>query len=297
MEVKNDSLMKRTMRRPLPSGRLSRHHAIMWAVGMGVSGVSLLAYKANLLTAGLGAANIGLYSLIYTPLKQIHPINTWVGAVVGAIPPLMGWSGAAGHLDPGAYVLAAGLYFWQLPHFMALAWLCKKDYAIGGYKMLSLLDTTGKRTAAVALRNSVYLIPLGLAATYLGVTSNYFAYENVALTMAMAASSAAFYLKPTSETARKTFRFSLIYLPFLMVAMLVHRVPNKNVETQNLKQEKVKRISLADRLIATKQKEAARREIDWRGELRPEHMPMPPVAYLSAAPFPFLPLPGPSSRF
>lgn len=91
------------------------------------------ALQANSLTAGLGAANIGLYAGIYTPLKALTPANTWVGAVVGAVPPLMGWAAASGgRLDWGALVPAAALYFWQLPHFLAIAWLCREDYARGG---------------------------------------------------------------------------------------------------------------------------------------------------------------------
>lgn len=155
--------------------------------------------QANPLTAGLGVANIALYASIYTPLKQIHPINTWVGAVVGAIPPLMGWAAATGTLDPGAAFMAAVLYFWQLPHFMALAWLCKDDYARGGHRMLSLFDPTGRRTAGVALRNAFYLVPLGFAAVSAGLVHPAFTYESVGLSFLLALSASAFYTKPTQQ--------------------------------------------------------------------------------------------------
>ena len=128
MEVKNDALMNRTKRRPLPSGLITRPHALAFAATMGVGGVSLLLWQTNEITAGIGAANIALYTMAYTPLKQVHFLNTWVGAVVGALPPLMGWAAAAGQLDPGAWVLASALYFWQIPHFMALARMSKVDY-------------------------------------------------------------------------------------------------------------------------------------------------------------------------
>ena len=141
-----------------------------------MGGIYILSTKVNNITASLGAGNILLYAGVYTPLKQLSIVNTWIGAVVGAVPPLMGWAGAIGKLDYGALLLAAGLYFWQMPHFMALAWLCRKDYALGGYKMLSLVDSTGKRTAACALRNCMYLFPLGTLSTWLGITSPYFAY-------------------------------------------------------------------------------------------------------------------------
>lgn len=177
-EVVNDSRMRRTAVRPLPAGRLSKSHALVFAILSGISGIYILNEKSNSQTAALGAANIVLYAGVYTPLKQISVINTWIGAVVGAVPPLMGWVAASGSLDVGALILAAGLYFWQMPHFMALAWLCREDYAAGGHRMLSLIDPSGKRTAACALRNCAYLFPLGILSAWLGVTTPYFAYES-----------------------------------------------------------------------------------------------------------------------
>ena len=108
-------------------------HAAMWATSVGAAGTTLLACKANFLPAGLAASNLILYAFVYTPLKQIHPVNTWVGAVVGAIPPLLGWAAAASELSLNSMILPAALYFWQLPHFMALAYLCRDDYVAGGY--------------------------------------------------------------------------------------------------------------------------------------------------------------------
>lgn len=225
-EKVNDSLMKRTMNRPLPTGRMSRAHALAFAAIAGVGGVWLLAEKTNLTTAALGAANIALYAGMYTPLKQISIVNTWVGAVVGAVPPLMGWAAATGGLDAGAAILGAGLYFWQMPHFMALAWMCKADYAAGGYRMLSLVDATGRRTAACALRNCLYLLPLGALATWLGVTTPYFAYESAFITGGMVLTAAKFYGSPTVPNARLLFRASLLHLPIFMAAFLLHRQPN-----------------------------------------------------------------------
>ncbi|KAL5679338.1 hypothetical protein ACJX0J_005723, partial [Zea mays] len=163
-EIKNDAKMKRTMRRPLPSGRISPAHAAMWATSVGVAGTALLAWKANGLAAGLAASNLVLYAFVYTPLKQIHPVNTWVGAIVGAIPPLLGWAAASTELSLNAMILPAALYYWQIPHFMALAYLCRNDYLAGGYRMFSFADPTGKRTAWVSLRNCLYMLPLGLFA-------------------------------------------------------------------------------------------------------------------------------------
>ena len=172
-EVRNDGCMARTMRRPLPSGRCSRRHAAAFGVAAGLAGVLLLREKTNDLTARLGACNIGLYALCYTPLKQVHWLNTWVGAVVGAVPPLMGWAAARDALEPQAMVLAAALYFWQMPHFMALAWMARDDYVRGGYRMMShpAYDVTGRRVAAVALRNAACMLPIGVAAVACGLTT------------------------------------------------------------------------------------------------------------------------------
>ncbi|KIY93611.1 protoheme IX farnesyltransferase [Monoraphidium neglectum] len=196
-ERANDALMTRTRGRPLPAGRMGRPHALAFAAAAGAAGLWVLYDKANPLTAALGAANIFLYAGVYTPLKQISVANTWVGAVVGAIPPLMGWAAAAGQLEPAAGVLAAALFFWQMPHFLSLAWLCREDYARGGFKMLSMFDPTGRRTAAAALRHCAYLLPVGFAAVSLGVASEWFAWESAALCGAMGAGAVAFYRAPS----------------------------------------------------------------------------------------------------
>lgn len=318
-EISNDSVMKRTMKRPLPSGRMTRNHALVWAVSVGAAGISLLAYKANDLTAGLGAANIGLYAFLYTPLKQLHPINTWVGALVGALPPLMGWTAAAGQLDPGAYVLASALFIWQIPHFMALAWLCRNDYIAGGYKMLSINDATGRRTAATALRNCFYLAPLGFLAAYCGTTSSTFAYENLLLTAGMTAGAITFYRQPSTQSARTLFRYSLLYLPLFMTAMLVHRLPHSpslwNVKNHSLsiqsgqleapsedhfeedsvvKKKGTRKFEVVSEL--EQEEKVNYGGMDWRGQLKAPPHSLPPVAFMSAAPFPFLPMPDYGSR-
>lgn len=318
-EASNDSLMRRTRRRPLPAGRMGVAHAVAWALATGGMGVAILASKTDPLTASLGAANIGLYALVYTPMKQIHVANTWVGAVVGAIPPLMGWSAASsGHLSPGSFLLAGALYFWQLPHFMALAWMGRRDYAAGGYRMLSLCDPSGRRTAAAALRNAAYLMPLGAAAVAVGCTSMPFLYENVILTGGYMAAAVPFLQTPSSSSARHLFRVSLLYLPALMAAMLVHRVPqtHKQQQEQNSynysqqdsqlhRRDYVTGLGYGDDdedrvtacLVSTPR---MKEEHVWVAEgerrrgllpIEPRQNTLPPVAYYSAAPFPFLPVP------
>ncbi|KAK9810964.1 hypothetical protein WJX73_001369 [Symbiochloris irregularis] len=226
-EVHQDSLMKRTARRPLPLGRISRLHALAFAGVAGAAGVAVLGSQGNALAASLGAANIALYAGVYTPLKMVHPINTWVGAVVGAIPPLIGWAAAQGQLDIGAGLYAGLLYFWQLPHFLALAWLCRADYARGGFQMLSTLDPSGRRTGACMLRNALYLLPIGPAAFALGIAGPTFAAGASIATGVLAASAAAFARTPSPAAARVVFRGSLVYLPVVMVLGLLDRVPQE----------------------------------------------------------------------
>ncbi|KAL8227925.1 hypothetical protein R6Q57_015509, partial [Mikania cordata] len=226
-EVKNDAMMNRTKRRPLPSGRITTTHAVMWTSSVGLVGTALLASKANLLAAGLGASNLFLYACVYTPLKQIHPVNTWVGAVVGAIPPLLGWATASGQISLNGWILPAALYFWQIPHFMALAYLCRDDYAAGGFKMFSLADSSGRRTALVALRNCIYLIPLGYLAYDWGITYGWFCLESTLLALAISGTAVSFLLNRTKGTARRMFQASLLYLPVFMSGLMFHRV-NEN---------------------------------------------------------------------
>lgn len=234
-EVANDRLMKRTCNRPLPTGRMSTRHALAFAAVAGVSGIAVLWSQGNALTAGLGLANIALYAGVYTPLKQIGVVNTWVGAIVGAIPPLMGWASASGNLHTGAYVFAGALFSWQMPHFMALAWMSKDDYARAGFKMLSVFDATGRRCAMVALRHSVLLLPVGAAAWMLELASPAFAVEAAALSGYLCYKSLVFASTPSQATARSLFKASLLYLPFLIVGFVVHRYPNTtNVDLNSL---------------------------------------------------------------
>ena len=237
-EIKNDSVMARTMRRPLPSGRCSVAHAAAFGVVTGIAGVGLLREKANDTTAALGAANVALYALCYTPLKQMHWLNTWAGAVVGAVPPLMGWAAAReGAIEPASGVLAGALYFWQMPHFMALAYMAKDDYIRGGYRMLShhMSDPSGRRLAGVAMRNSFYMFPLGALAVGCGLTTTPFAYEAALLAAPMALSAAVFYRRPSIANARNMFYGSLVYLPLFQLLACTHRIPRTVGEVDPLR--------------------------------------------------------------
>ncbi|KAF4388750.1 hypothetical protein G4B88_019027 [Cannabis sativa] len=282
-EKNNDAKMKRTMQRPLPSGRITIPHAVFWASSMGLVGTALLASKTNALAAGLAASNLILYAFVYTPLKQIHPVNTWVGAVVGAIPPLLGWAAASGQVSLNSMILPAALYFWQLPHFMALAYMCRNDYAAGGFRMLSFADASGKRTAAVALRNCIYLIPLGYLAYDWGVTSKWFCLESTLLTLAITATAFSFYRDRTIPKARKMFYASLLYLPVFMSGILFHRLTTDNDQHCTTDSK----LDTTTKLAASFQEN---RNVDRRKNRGTQGRP--PVAYASVAPFPFLPAPS-----
>lgn len=219
IEVANDSKMGRTIKRPLPSGRISPNHALAAAVTQGIAGPALLTAAVNPLAGGIAASTIVLYAGCYTPLKVVHPINTWVGAVVGGLPPLIGYAAATGHIDIQALLLGGILYSWQFPHFMALAHYCKKDYMAGGYKMLS-----DKAAAAVALRHCAALGPLCLAVPYLGLTTWEFGAESLAINAIFAYYGYKFWQHPNIPNARSLFRTSLWQLPLLLTCMAVHKI-------------------------------------------------------------------------
>jgi protoheme IX farnesyltransferase len=285
-EIKNDAKMKRTMQRPLPSRRISPAHAAMWATSVGAAGTALLVWKANGLAAGLAASNLVLYAFVYTPLKQIHPVNTWVGAVVGAIPPLLGWAAASTELSLNAMILPAALYYWQIPHFMALAYLCRSDYLAGGYRMLSFADPTGKRTAWVSLRNCLYMLPLGFFAYNWGLTSEWFGLEASLLTLGLTIGALSFVLEPSPKTARRMFYGSLLYLPAFMAGLLLHRLPNDQKEHNLIQKTELARV-LYGADMQDEERTRHKREVRKHSHVQSR----PPVAYASVAPFPFLPVP------
>lgn len=236
-EHRLDALMNRTRGRPIPSGRISPRHALAWGAASGLSSAAVLAVGANPLTAALGVGNIALYSLVYTPLKQRSEINTWVGAVVGAIPPVMGWTAATsglGGIEP--ILLGGALYFWQFPHFFSLAWMYRQDYSRGGYKMVACADATGARTASLVRRYAAYLMPLPLVAAASGATSCMFAVEGTALNAYLLYLSQQFYANPSNASAKRVFMCSLWYLPALLGFMVYH---SNNWETREV-QNKIK---------------------------------------------------------
>lgn len=225
MEAGRDSRMERTRNRPLPSGRISPGHAAVVSGAMVMAGTALLIWRTNTLTVVLNLIVVGLYLLAYTPLKVRSTLSTLIGAVCGAIPPMMGFSAVTGSLGPGAWILGAVLFVWQIPHFLALAWMYRTDYARGGYRMLPVLDDSGTITFRMILLYTLALLPLGLLATLAGLTGWASALGSLVLSGAFLALTVRLFRRREEVHARQVFLASLAYLPLLLGLMVADRVP------------------------------------------------------------------------
>jgi protoheme IX farnesyltransferase len=222
-EINTDKLMPRTAQRPLPSGRATMPQALTFGFGTGILGTGILLAGCNPITAALGLANIGLYSLIYTPMKLKSEWNTWVGALVGAIPPVMGYAAVTNQLvAPESALLAGMLFLWQFPHFFSLAWLNRKDYMLGGHQMVSCNDPTGMRTARIIRNYTAAMVPLPYAATYMGLTTHMWSMEATVVHLFWLYQAQKFVKNPSNGNARKIFRTSLWYLPVVLGLMCFH---------------------------------------------------------------------------
>lgn len=233
LEVPYDSQMNRTKNRVLVRGYLAPVHALSFAAVTGTIGVITLAFGANPLTAGLGVFNWILYTMFYTPMKRMSISNTWVGSVVGAIPPIMGWAACTGGIEPGALLLGAIMYAWQFPHFNALSWNLRPDYSRGGYRMMSVINPS--LCKRVALRYCVGMIGLCTLAPVIDLTTWTFACNSLPLNLYFSYLGWRFYRDGDSNSSRKLFRFSLVHLPALLILMIISK--------KSFKQKMVKRHS------------------------------------------------------
>ena len=222
-ERRLDALMPRTRNRPLPAGRVAPIEALGYGIALGVAGVAILATRINTLTALLGAITLLTYVLLYTPLKRFTTLNTVIGAVPGAIPPVMGFTAVHGALSPAAMVVFAILFVWQMPHFLAIAILYRRDYAMAGFKMLPVVDEDLSVTGRQIVLYSTALIPVSLMPVYVNLAGQ--AYYAIALMLGLAflsfgVSCAA---SKTRVDARKLFFASIIYLPALLGVMMLDK--------------------------------------------------------------------------
>lgn len=224
-EISRDALMPRTANRPLPAGRILLSTAIMFAIFTAGLGMVMLWLGTNPLTALLGFANLVIYAFIYTPMKRVSTLNTLVGAVCGGIPPIMGYTAATGQLAPAAIALGVLLFVWQIPHFLALAWLYRDQYEKAGFKMLPVVDQTGRFTCRMILLYSILLIPAALAETVLGGAGFWYTLSAVLLGAVMIFLATLLLRDPSRAGARKVFLASVIYLPLLLMAMVADTPP------------------------------------------------------------------------
>jgi protoheme IX farnesyltransferase len=224
LERETDALMQRTANRPLPAGRMDPDVALLFGVAVAVAGLLVLYFAVNPLTALLGVAALAGYVFVYTPLKRVSSLATIIGAVPGAIPPMMGWSAVRGELDLAAWGLFGLLFFWQMPHFLAIAWLCREDYAKGGFPLLTVNDPDGTRTARQAVLWGAALIPVSLLPSALGLMGGLYFMGALVLGLVYLGFGLAFARSRSTAGARWLMLASILYFPAVLLVMLLDRV-------------------------------------------------------------------------
>lgn len=220
IERHTDAQMLRTAGRPLPAGRLTTHEVLLFGLVAGAAGVLYLAARVNALTAGLALGTFLLYTLAYTPLKRYTSLSTAVGAIPGALPPVLGWTAAGGSLDQGALSLFAILFLWQFPHFLAIAWIYRDQYARAGLKMLPLGGRAPRVVGVLAVAYSLALVPLSLHPTACGLAGQGYAACALVLGLGYLVAAIRFAWCESTQTARGLLWASLVYLPILVSCLV-----------------------------------------------------------------------------
>lgn len=221
VERDRDAQMRRTRLRPLPDGRIAPRAALLFSIAVAVIGTVYLGVAVNWLTAALGAITLTSYIFVYTPLKRVSTICTLIGAIPGAIPPLMGWTAATGKLGAGGWIIFAILFFWQLPHFMAISWMYRDDYARGGFAMLAVRDQDGQATARHAVFYSFALLTVSVFPPLFGLSTFIYLAGAIAAGAALTFASFAFLASRTPARARRLFMASNIYLVVMMTLLVL----------------------------------------------------------------------------
>ena len=228
IEREVDALMDRTRDRPIPTGKLAPGPALVWVLLLAVAGVGILLVWVNPLAAGLAAATVLVYAGVYTPLKQRTRWATEIGAVAGALPPLVGWAAAEGRIAPLGWFLFAILALWQMPHFFAVGWVYREDYRAAGFKLLPVIDWSGRATGFWSALYALALVPVSVLPWFLGLTGAIYGWVALAsggwfawLAVRFALSAA-----PSGrlEAARRLFHGSLLYLPVLLAGLVIDRL-------------------------------------------------------------------------
>ncbi len=224
LERDYDARMPRTANRPLPAGLLQPDTVLLFGgVAAGV-GLLYLALAVNLLTSLLGTITLVSYVFVYTPLKRVTVLNTIIGAIPGALPPLMGWTAARGEVSVAGWSLFAILFFWQLPHFLSIAWLYREEYAGAGYVMLPVIDPAGRRTARYAVSHTLGLMPISLSPFLLHISGVVYLCGAFVMGLGFLWCAIQFSRYLSKAQARQLFYASIIYLPLLLGLMVVDKV-------------------------------------------------------------------------
>ena len=220
-ERHTDALMERTRTRPLPDRRVAPDEARAFGLALSAAGVALLAIEANVRSALLAAATLAVYLWIYTPLKRRSPAATLVGAVPGALPPLIGWVAARNAATLGGWTLFAIVFLWQIPHFMAIAWMYREDYARAGFPLLSVIEPDGRRLGRQAVLYTAALVPVTLVPAAIGIAGGIYFAVALALGVALLVVASRFAVSRTDRHARQLFYATITYLPLLWAAMIL----------------------------------------------------------------------------
>lgn len=223
-ERRTDALMHRTRRRPLPDGRLQQSDALVFGCGLSVAGLALLAFGSNIASAAVAAATLITYLGVYTPLKLRTSLSTLVGAVPGALPPLIGWVAASGRASTGGWILFAIVFLWQMPHFLAIAWMYRDDYRRAGFPLLPIVEPDGRSTGRQALLYAAALLPMSLAPVLVGLAGRVYLVGAAGCGAALVMIAARFAADRTTARARTLFLASITYLPILWVLMIADKI-------------------------------------------------------------------------
>jgi protoheme IX farnesyltransferase len=222
-EVDSDAKMRRTRMRPIPAGRMKRSHGFVFGLMLSAAGFAELWYGTNLLAASLGLFTLLTYLFLYTPLKRRSPACTIVGAVPGAMPPVIGYAAAGNGIDLGALALFLILFVWQFPHFDAIAWMYREDYARGGIRMLPVIEPDGESTARRVVLSSLLLIPISLLPTILSMTGLVYAIAAILAGFGLVYFGTQLRCEKTAARARTLLVASVFYLPVLLGVMVLDR--------------------------------------------------------------------------
>lgn len=223
MERDLDALMQRTRTRPLPDQRLQPAEGLVFAGAITLAGVLMIAASANLVAAAVAVATLLSYVVVYTPLKRRSSLGTVIGAIPGALPPIIGWAASSGAVPTQAWTLFGIMFLWQLPHFLAIAWIYREDYARAGFPMLAVLEPDGRSTGRQSVLYAAALVPLSLAPTLMGMAGEIYFAGALVLGLVFLGLTLQFARTRAVRDARRVFFGSITYLPLLWILMIANK--------------------------------------------------------------------------